>query len=127
MSQDVPVGWLPLFETLCADVDRILDGNPQGFHWSQLKVKIGSARWYRRFSSTMDQHTKDRLSDLVNTATAETFKRCIACGCVVDDIPPAGQPAMCPQHEKECHADPDAFWAWVEPETYIATQIQNDS
>lgn len=127
MSQDVPVGWLPLFEALCADVDRLLNGNPQGFHWSQLKEKIGSARWYRRFSSTMDQDTKDRLSDLVNAAMVQTFKRCIACGCVVEDIPPAGQPAMCQQHEKECRADSDAFWAWVEPETYSATQVQNDS
>ncbi len=42
-------GWVVVFAQLCADVDHVLGQNKRGFHWSQIKEKFGSARFYFQF------------------------------------------------------------------------------
>ena len=42
-------GWVAVFARLCADVDRVLGQDKRGFHWSQVKEKFGSARFYFQF------------------------------------------------------------------------------
>ncbi|WP_155831681.1 hypothetical protein [Hylemonella gracilis] len=48
-DMDVAKGWMPIFAKLCADVDQTLGQDKLGFHWSQIKEKFGSARFYYRF------------------------------------------------------------------------------
>ena len=45
----VAKGWMPVFAQLCADIDQLLGADHFGFHWSQVKEKFGSARFYYRF------------------------------------------------------------------------------
>lgn len=52
----VPKGWIPAFAKLCADIDQVLGKDQFGFHWTQLKEKFGSGRFYYGF--------KGRKSDL---------------------------------------------------------------
>lgn len=42
-------GWVVVFAQLCADVDQVLGPDKYGFHWSQVKEKFGSARFYFQF------------------------------------------------------------------------------
>ncbi len=42
-------GWVVVFTQLCADVDQVLGQDQRGFHWSQVKEKFGSARFYFQF------------------------------------------------------------------------------
>lgn len=46
---NVAKGWMPIFTRLSADVDRILGEDKRGFHWSEVKEKFGSARFYYEF------------------------------------------------------------------------------
>lgn len=43
-------GWVVVFAQLCADVDQVLGQDKRGFHWSQVKEKLGSARFYIQFT-----------------------------------------------------------------------------
>lgn len=43
-------GWVVVFARLCADVDQVLGQDKRGFHWSQVKEKFGSARFYFQFA-----------------------------------------------------------------------------
>lgn len=43
-------GWVVVFAQLCADVDQVLGQDKRGFHWSQVKEKFGSARFYFQFA-----------------------------------------------------------------------------
>lgn len=49
LGVEVAKGWMPVFAQLCADVDEVLGQDKFGFHWSQIKEKFGSARFYYRF------------------------------------------------------------------------------
>ncbi len=43
-------GWVVVFAQLCSDVDQVLGQDKRGFHWSQVKEKFGSARFYFQFT-----------------------------------------------------------------------------
>lgn len=43
-------GWVVVFAQLCADVDQVLGQDKRGFHWSQVKQKFGSGRFYFQFT-----------------------------------------------------------------------------
>ena len=43
-------GWVVVFAQLCADVDQVLGQDKRGFHWSQVKNKFGSGRFYFQFT-----------------------------------------------------------------------------
>lgn len=49
LGVEVAKGWMPVFAQLCADIDALLGQDKFGFHWSQVKEKYGSARFYYRF------------------------------------------------------------------------------
>ncbi len=42
-------GWVVVFAQLCWDIDQVLGPEKRGFHWSQVKEKFGSARFYFEF------------------------------------------------------------------------------
>jgi hypothetical protein len=100
-------GWFPLFEQLCEDIDRTLGEDKRKFHWTQLKEKFGSARFYFSLggksavfvdminpdageASTFVLPAKVRdeemaalhrqITSLVDAATAKTHDLCIVCG-----------------------------------------------
>jgi len=59
----VAQGWQTIFARLCADVDQVLGEDKRGFHWSQVKEKFGSARFYyqlggRQPELRMDMHLR---------------------------------------------------------------------
>jgi hypothetical protein len=39
-------GWQPVFSQLCEEIDGMLGEDKRGFHWTQVKEKFGSARFY---------------------------------------------------------------------------------
>ena len=41
---DMYDGWTPILAQACAEIDAILSPQKQGFHFSQVKEKYGSAR-----------------------------------------------------------------------------------
>jgi hypothetical protein len=98
-------GWLPLFETLCEQIDTVLGADKLGFHWVQCKEKFGSARFYWETEQhapiwvdaiqadgvlslvTAPHETKHpdsvklgKIHQLVSTAQGQTQKICIVCG-----------------------------------------------
>lgn len=102
----VPKGWLSGFAKLCAKVDQALGEDKRGFHWTQLKEKFGSARFYYGFgkhkadahvdisspsaavSSVIRAKGKDKdfemvrdvIFKMVQDASEETKKACLVCG-----------------------------------------------
>lgn len=79
-------GWFDLFAQLCADIDELLGERQHGFHWTQVKEKFGSARFYWGFHKAEgipDEATAQLLTQiakLVDDATEKTKEACIACG-----------------------------------------------
>lgn len=95
-------GWFALFEKLCQDIDSLLGPDKRGFHWTQLKEKFGSARFYwaiKGHKQTLhvnvitetevieltptrrnDGSLASQIDALVRQATAQTRSRCIVCG-----------------------------------------------
>lgn len=62
LGVEVAKGWMPVFAQLCTDIDNLLGADKFGFHWSQIKEKYGSARFYYRFQGRksgvrLDIHT----------------------------------------------------------------------
>ncbi len=103
---DIANGWLLEFEELCKKIDQLLGDDKKGFHWVQLKEKFGSARYYwemddyepgmmldiispkdiRSISLKATKSKKsvkdvsEKISKLINVATAKTQEHCICCG-----------------------------------------------
>ncbi len=98
-------GWLPLFTTLCEQIDELLGDDKLGFHWVQCKEKFGSARFYWEAENyapmrldlignggvlSLQTETKEtgqaraavlgKISALVFAAEMQTQKICICCG-----------------------------------------------
>ena len=46
IGHEVQLGWTDVFGQVCQEVDQLLGPDPRRFHWTQLKEKFGSARWY---------------------------------------------------------------------------------
>jgi hypothetical protein len=47
-GQDLYRGWLADFIIACDDIDQLLRDNKRGFHFRQIKEKLGWARYYWR-------------------------------------------------------------------------------
>ena len=98
-------GWMPLFENLCVQIDAILGENKLGFHWSQVKEKFGSGRFYWKTNqyepvcvdligpdgvlifqaaeakeNPLVHDRLDQIRKLVSEVTQATSEICIACG-----------------------------------------------
>ena len=103
----IPHGWMPIFESLCEDIDVLLGADKQGFHFTQCKEKFGSARWYwtvrdvepsirinvisemgtvtelvrtEKLRESARRSLSARIDELVDAATSQTEQACIVCG-----------------------------------------------
>ena len=131
----VPPGWMQIFEGLCADVDAALGDDKYGFHWSQLKEKWGSARFYFELANDKPGLRLDVVSEagvlslcktargeaegvalsstlqaLVSAAEQQTRTACYACGAAGElDPSPGWVVTLCPDHMRTKHDDAEAF------------------
>ena len=103
-------GWLPILVWACEEIDAVLGANKRGFHWTQIKEKFGSGRFY--YGMRREPGWKPRvivneqvsgdpgewsrqvitppgedprsvstvIADIVGRATTETTTACIVCG-----------------------------------------------
>ena len=100
---DIPPGWMPGFQVLCAKIDELLGEDKKGFFWRQCKEKFGSARWYWKMKGRPAEIRIDLISEtgvletrfkrkepeldvsesisaLIRAAEAHTEHACIVCG-----------------------------------------------
>ena len=101
-------GWMGVFTQLCQDIDNLLGDDKQGFHWTQVKEKFGTARFYWSLEDvpsplrldiqlpqggvmSFEKADTNALADvevdvfeqirtLANQAEAATATLCVACG-----------------------------------------------
>jgi hypothetical protein len=122
-------GWILIFEDLCDAIDRTLGDDKQGFHWTQVKEKFGSGRFYIGFKSgaqplridvqgpegvisyvNKPPHPKsvtekqvlarNAISKLVEDAESKTSKTCICCGSAGHQVSDGWIITLCDKHEK---------------------------
>lgn len=97
-------GWMPILAGVCVDIDKLLVEHREVFHWTQIKEKFGSARFYYAFGGAEDLRVdlqlecglrsfstplspenkttdlKKEISGLVSAAEQETARCCFVCG-----------------------------------------------
>lgn len=104
----VAKGWFPAFVQLCVEIDFLLGDDKRNFHWTQVKEKFGSARYYWAMDdrnsganlciidgngstlSILHQVQADtvnppsqlsrQIAELIDKASGATSTACIACG-----------------------------------------------
>lgn len=93
---DLPPGWLPLFGTLCDNIDATLaEDEKRTFYWVQVKEKFGTARFYY-FMEEADENwdaegrggvfslrpiaSNEKIRQLIAEAEAATGHICQQCG-----------------------------------------------
>ncbi|RYH66098.1 MAG: hypothetical protein EON54_05205 [Alcaligenaceae bacterium] len=76
---DLYEGWMPILEQVCAEIDAILGERKQGFHFSQIKEKYGSARFYFD-ADTVEGDILQRIQTLLDRAESATETACMLCG-----------------------------------------------
>ncbi|RYH53080.1 MAG: hypothetical protein EON54_13980 [Alcaligenaceae bacterium] len=76
---DMYEGWTSILEQACAEIDAILGERRQGFHFSQIKEKYGSARYYFD-ADTVDSEALQRIQALLDHAESATETACMLCG-----------------------------------------------
>lgn len=102
----IPLGWMPIFQKLCEDLDALLGADKHDFHFTQCKEKFGSARWYwsmtgnqsairvdlisqqgevtslvgRGRAVTPHASLSEQVTALIDAATGQTQQACIVCG-----------------------------------------------
>lgn len=120
-------GWYATFAQLCADIDRLLGEEKRGFHWTQVKEKFGSARFYWSLGNTdgplhvdflgpdcvasfvSDPSGRQRdaqkselmvqIASLVHAAMAKTCEMCAVCGGAGEMDSTGGYYlVLCPEH-----------------------------
>ena len=121
-------GWFALFAKMCEDVDATLGPDKRGFHFTQIKEKFGSARFYwtmRREAEdgpmrvkfndftesgqvvhlsrnkTLESATNlaQRVAAIIDAAELETEHLCIACGKPGESTNRQGYVlVVCPEH-----------------------------
>jgi hypothetical protein len=81
-------GWMPIFERLCDEVDRALDGEVKAlFRWRQVKEKLGGLRAYWSFGFDDPTHSAFRKTSAgiaiiraIQSAEDESDRTCEVCG-----------------------------------------------
>jgi hypothetical protein len=69
---DIAHGWMPSFQKLCEQIDRLLGEDKRGFHWRQCKEKFGSARWYWKMKG---RPTDIRIDLISGSGVIETIAK----------------------------------------------------
>ena len=82
---DFAIGWFPGFFALCENIDRILGPDQQGFHWTQIKEKLGRARYKWSLKSKRRPpgargNVFGQIMELVRAEEDATTVKCIYCG-----------------------------------------------
>ena len=68
LQDSMPAWWVPRFTDLCGEIDAILGTDKRGFHWRQLKEKLGTGRYYWSLTPwDLSQHPT-ALVDAIQTA-----------------------------------------------------------
>ena len=82
LGYDIAAGWLADFVKLCGDIDVLLGEDKRGFHWRQLKEKMGGARYYfeLRGRRSTQKELAAAIAKLVLAAEAKSDETCIFCG-----------------------------------------------
>lgn len=97
-------GWMPIIAGACIDIDQLLGGDRERFHWTQLKEKFGTGRFH--FALDGDSEVRGdiylqevvwsfstpksgdgapstlrrTISALVRAAEEESARNCMICG-----------------------------------------------
>lgn len=77
------IGWFPGFVTLCVSIDGLLGSDKRGFHWTQMKEKMGTGRYHyviKSKNAIADLGLLGSIRKLVESAECETLDTCIYCG-----------------------------------------------
>jgi hypothetical protein len=77
----ISAGWLPLFERLCADIDRVLGSDKHEFQWMDIRQKYGGLRldWEMRRDCEKDD-VSARVFRLITEAEDLSESTCEVCG-----------------------------------------------
>ncbi len=110
-------GWLSEFESVCGQVDALVGGHGSGFHWTQLKEKLGTARWYWSMSPIVEADVRDKITQLVVDAENRTRYKCIVCGAKTQGDGHSCDLPVCEAHQqyRSREAVPEwviAPWGW---------------
>lgn len=97
----VSLGWLPLLEKTCQDIDETLGQDKRGFHWTEIKQKYGGLRLYYEINGPDDD-----VSRLVDKAILDaellSERICEICGqpgkIQQQDF---WQDCLCPEHRQK--------------------------
>lgn len=145
-------GWMPVFAQLCADIDVLLGPNKRGFHWAQLKEKLGSARWYcemesllkpddldvdlthlsiaqaneryERLTDPQERALQRRIYELKREAEARTQTACVVCGESAEIDRGTGHfLVLCPEHARQRRRG-DMEPAWFTDEEKGPDEVQ---
>lgn len=102
-QSEIYPGWLPALTRACELVDQALGVDKRGWHWTQIKEKFGTARFYYRFGDSGQPHLRlelltdrgtvrlslptatqgeldERISYIVAAAEEWTADKCMVCG-----------------------------------------------
>jgi hypothetical protein len=128
-----------MFAELCAEIDRQLGDDKQGFFWRQVKEKFGSARFYYQFGKTQQpmridiiapdgvmcfkaedkprkakserEELQRKVGAMINKAEAMTNRMCIICGKEAEEKDATGgyMLVLCEHHIQQRHSNPNGL------------------
>jgi hypothetical protein len=82
-SITLQVGWVPIVERLCEEIDTLLGEEKYGFHWTHIgygyRDELDRLQFRFEVDFTADMHFAIR--HLIARATNETIRTCMVCGC----------------------------------------------
>lgn len=108
ISMSFSRGWFSLFAQLCADIDQVLGDDKRGFHWRQVKEKLGQARVYYQLAEgavDRDPDVAEKIMSMKVQAEVASSKVCALCGRPgMIDLKPGWMLALCEEHRAQADA-----------------------
>lgn len=83
IALDITRGWFALFSQLCRDIDEELGEDKRGFHWRQVKEKLGSLRVSFRLKDgvyELEPVLVRKIFQLTGAAEKASETICAVCG-----------------------------------------------